>query len=405
MAILLSQDLVRQPPVRIIWRLMQRYLICRYNEITLKGHNRRSFEIALRENLKRALKGISNHSVFRLSGRVAVRLGADADVEEALGRSLNVFGIATCSPAWGSQQDIKGLQQDLWKLVQGRTFESFKIEARRTPHSIDLPTPEINRQVGAYLQHKCGKEVRLEDPDLTCFLEFVEDYAFIYFRKERGAGGLPARTAGKAVGLLSGGIDSPVAAYRMMRRGCRVIFVHFHSFPHTTLEAQEKVRRLVGVLNRYQGHSQLFMIPFAQCQRRIVAASPASARVVLYRRMMLRLAERVAWRKRARVLLTGESLGQVASQTLENLTVIDSASKRPVLRPLVGFDKQEIVDQARRIGTYEISIEPEEDCCTLFIPDHPQTRAKYRRIREIESGLDIEAMVEEAQAEAQVETF
>ncbi|HSR69998.1 MAG TPA: tRNA uracil 4-sulfurtransferase ThiI [Acidobacteriota bacterium] len=384
---------------------MQRFLICRYNEITLKGRNRRAFEVALRENLKRALKGLPNQSIFRLSGRIVVRLAEDAQVEEATRRARNVFGIATCSPAWGSVQDLAQLNRDLWTLASAREFTSFKIEARRTPDSIDLPTPEINRRVGAFIQEKCGKAVDLEEPDLTCFLEFIEDYAFIYFSKETGAGGLPARTAGKAVGLISGGIDSPVAAYRMMRRGCRVIFVHFHSFPHTTLEAQEKVRRLVSVLSRYQGHSQLFMVPFAQCQHQIVASSPASLRVVLYRRMMLRIAERVAWRKRARVLLTGESLGQVASQTLENLTVIDSASKRPVLRPLVGYDKQEIIDLARRIGTYEISIEPEEDCCTLFLPDHPQTRARYRHIRDIESGMDIEAMVEEAQARAEAESF
>ncbi len=385
--------------------MMKGYVVCCYNEITLKGKNRQAFEIQLRDNLKKALSGVRHRSIFRLSGRVTVELDSTDDAEEVQRRVSQVFGIASYSQAWGSSQDLEQLESDLWSLIEGRQFESFKIQARRSPHSVPYGSIEVNKRLGAFVQRKSGKRVQLDGPDLVCHVDFVENHVFLFFERRKGAGGLPARTAGKVVSLLSGGIDSPVASYKLMKRGCRAIFVHFHSYPHTSLESQEKVRDLVRILDRYQLNSVLYLIPFADCQRRIVAMSPAASRVVLYRRLMLRLADQVAWRRKARALVTGESLGQVASQTLENLSVISQASKRPVLRPLIGDDKDEIVSVARRIGTYPVSIQPADDCCNLFVPKHPEIRAQLDRIREIEAGLDMEDSVLETIRQSKVERF
>lgn len=381
-----------------------RYLICRYHEIILKGKNRRYFEIRLRDNVQRALAGLPQTRLFRLSGRLMVAVPADAPFEEYRDRISRVFGIASYSFAWPVSSDLEVLKGHLWELVRGRSFDTFKIAARRTPHACPIPSPEINRILGAHIQQMSGKGVRLEDPDLTCHVEFVSpDLTFAHFEKIPGAGGLPAGTSGKVAVLLSGGIDSPVAAFKMMRRGCRAVFVHFHGYPHTTLDAQEKVRRLVRLLTRYQGGSVLYMVPFAECQRRIVAGSPPELRVILYRRMMVRIAERISRKQRTRALVTGDAVGQVASQTLPNLDVVSRAARGLVLRPLIGEDKEDIIAQARRIGTYETSIEPEEDCCTLFVPKHPETNARLGRVEEVEAGLDVVGMTEEAFRQAEVE--
>ncbi|HUC98039.1 MAG TPA: tRNA uracil 4-sulfurtransferase ThiI, partial [Candidatus Polarisedimenticolaceae bacterium] len=220
-----------------------------------------------------------------------------------------------------------------------------------------------------------------------------------------GPGGLPVGASGRVVALISGGIDSPVAAYRMMQRGCRLIFVHFHSAPYLDQTSQQKVRQLVSELTRCQFHSRLYLIPFGEIQRQIVAAVARPLRVILYRRMMLRIAEQVARREKCQALITGESLAQVASQTLENIAVIQQAAQLPVLRPLVGMDKQEIVDQARRIGTYEISSIPDQDCCQLFVPKHPATRARLADVQDDESRLDVEDLIRLGTTQAAVEEF
>jgi len=240
---------------------------------------------------------------------------------------------------------------------------------------------------------------------LTCFIEFVGGDAYLYFDKIPGGGGLPARTSGKVFCLLSGGIDSPVAAYRLMRRGCRVDFVHFHSFPHTTIESQEKVRRLVRVLSRYQIEAKLYMVPFAELQREIVAYAPPPLRVLLYRRFMMRIADRLALEERAHALVTGDSLGQVASQTLQNLRAVSGAATLPIFRPLIGDDKEDIIRTARAIGTYEISIIPDQDCCTMFVPRHPETMSSIAQLDQAESALDVPRLVDSAVSEVSREAI
>jgi thiamine biosynthesis protein ThiI len=298
---------------------------------------------------------------------------------------------------------MEQLQEDLWSLVQTRKFDTYKIDSRRANKKYPLNSQQMNEHLGAFIGKLSGQRVRLEQPDLTCYVDIVEDHAFLYFEKLKGGLGLPVSSSGKVVVLLSGGIDSPVAAYKVMKRGCRAIFVHFHSLPHTTPESLDKVRRLVSILTDYQYGSKTYMIPFADAQRQVVAFTPVETRVILYRRIMMRLAEVVARREGAHALVTGDSIGQVASQTLENLRAVSDATHFPIFRPLIGEDKEEIVTVARRIGTFETSILPHDDCCSLFVPKHPETRARLDGIRRVEGELDIEKIVGDALSEMKIE--
>jgi len=292
--------------------------------------------------------------------------------------------------------DLEAVRNALPALLQERRFQSFKMDSRRGTKDFPLNSQQLNEELGGFVQALTGASVRLEKPDLTIFLEIVGKRAFLYFNKIAGAGGLPSGTGGKVLCLLSGGIDSPVASYRLMRRGCQASFVHFHSFPHTTTESMDKVRRILAVLSRYQLEASLFLVPFAELQRAIVAYAPAPMRVILYRRFMMRIAENLAQKTKSLALVTGDSLGQVASQTLENLRTVSSAVYLPVFRPLIGDDKEEIMRVAREIGTYEISILPDQDCCTMFIPRHPETMARIEAVEHAEAALDVPGLVQSA---------
>lgn len=384
---------------------MQRYFVCHYHEVGLKKRNRAFFENRLRRNIERALGGLPFRSVRRISGRLIIELQPDSPLHEIGSRLQKVFGLSSCSPAWLSAQDLDSLKTNLWELVSRRDFETFKIHARRAHKSFPFTSRQLNEELGAFILQQSGKKVRLDDPDLTCYLEVVERYAFLYFDRLPGPGGLPLSCSGKVVVLLSGGIDSPVAAYKVMKRGCRAAFVHFHSYPHTTLEAQDKVRRLVSLLSEYQYSSHLYLVPFVECQRQIVALTPAETRVILYRRLMMRLAERIALQEGAGALVTGESIGQVASQTLENLHAISQGVGLPVLRPLIGDDKEEIIALARQIGTFETSTLPDLDCCSLFVPRHPETRARLAGIERVEETLDLEKMIGQTLEQTRVENI
>jgi tRNA uracil 4-sulfurtransferase len=277
--------------------------------------------------------------------------------------------------------------------LNGARFESFRIETQRGDKTFPMTSPEINRRLGAAVKAKSGARVDLENAAFTVTVEILPRDAFFGFNKISGPGGLPVGASGRLVVLISGGIDSPVAAYRMMQRGCRLIFVHFHSAPFQDRTSQEKVRQLLSVLTRHQFASRLYLVPFGEIQRQIVAAVARPLRVVLYRRMMLRIAEAIARKEKAKALVTGESLGQVASQTLDNMAVIQQATRLPILRPLVGMDKQEIIDQARRIGTFETSSIPDQDCCQLFVPKHPATKARFDEVEEDETKFDVKELL------------
>lgn len=381
---------------------MERFFVIHYNELGLKKGNRDYFENALCANINAVLQDCGVERARRIWGRILLPLGPDADTPEIKQRLSRVFGIAYFGEATTSPQTVENLEENSWSLIQQHSFKSFRIEARRADKRFPHTSVEINRRVGAYVKERSQAKVDLEHAELTCWIEIVEKYALIYVERLPGPGGLPVGTSGKVVVLLSGGIDSPVAAWKMIKRGCTPVFVHFHSFPYTNAESQEKAKQIARLLSHYSLRSKIYLVPFAEVQRHIMTGSPAGTRVILYRRYMMRLAEQIARREKARVLATGDSVGQVASQTIENLDVISRATPMPILRPLIGDDKVEIIAIARRIGTFEISIQPDQDCCSLFVPKHPETRANLGEIENSESKLDVTDAMKGALESAEV---
>ena len=376
---------------------MKKHLLIHYHEISLKGRNRPFFERALLKNIKMSVPESAITRADILFGRIVVGLKGEAD-EKLIKESVRrVFGVANFSFAFALPSDFDKLAEQVPAILKDKNFKTFRVTAKRADKNYLLTSQEVNEKLGALIVRKLGKKVDLENPDLNCFVEIVSDSAFLYFEKEKGPGGLPVGTAGKVLSLLSSGFDSPVASWQLMRRGCRVDFIHFHSYPQTSKESQENVWEIVKVLNQYQFSSKLFLIPFLDIQKKISAKSEdASQRVVLYRRFMMRIAEQIAKKEGYGALVTGDSLGQVASQTLENIGVISQAAQVPIFRPLIGTNKEDIIDTARQIGTYEISSRPYDDCCSLFLPEHPETRAKLEVILEIENKLDDDKLISEA---------
>ena len=381
---------------------MDRILVVHYNELGLKKGNRNYFENRLCQHIRAVLADCGAGEVRRISGRILVALKPDAQRDEIYRRMQKVFGVAYFAESVQTPATIEDLERDAWALAQKTPFESFRIEARRADKSFPYTSVEINQRVGAYVKERSGSRVDLENAELTCWIEVLGRNALVYTQRSEGPGGLPSSTSGKVVVLLSGGIDSPVAAWKMIKRGCTAVFVHFHSFPYTTKESQEKARQIAALLAQYQLRSKIYLTPFAEVQRHIMVETPADTRVILYRRYMLRLAELIARRERARVLVTGDSVGQVASQTIENMDVISRAVQMPILRPLVGEDKIDIINLARRIGTYEISIQPDQDCCSLFVPKHPETRAKLEEVEKSEQRLQVQDVLNQALTSAEV---
>jgi thiamine biosynthesis protein ThiI len=380
-------------------------VLIRYHEIALKKGNRAYFTEMLKRNILASVKDLGAKEIRSLPARLVLTFRNEIEPQTLSERISSVFGIANFSLVQRSERDIDQLRSQILAGLNGAHFSSFRIDTQRGDKNFPLNSPEINRQLGAAVQEKSGARVDLTNPEFTVYVEILPKDTFFGFNKLPGAGGLPVGASGRLLSLISGGFDSPVAAYRMMQRGCRVIFVHFHSAPYQDKTSQDKVRKLVKLLTRHQFQSRLYMVPFGEIQRQIVAAVARPLRVVLYRRMMLRIGERIARKEKARALVTGESLGQVASQTLENMTVIQQAVTLPILRPLVGMDKQEIVDQARRIGTFETSSIPDQDCCQLFVPKHPATKARFDEVESDESKLDVNELVRYGLENASTEEF
>jgi len=380
-------------------------VLIRYHEIALKKGNRQYFTELLKRNLLAAVKDLGPKEVRSLSARLLLTFKKDIDAEITIQRIRTVFGVANFSLVERTARDIGALRTRILESLNGTQFESFRIETQRGDKTFPLTSPEINRQLGAAVKEKSGARVDLMNAEFTVTVEILPRDAFFGFNKIAGAGGLPVGASGRLIALISGGIDSPVAAYRMMQRGCRVIFVHFHSAPYQDNTSQEKVRQLITTLTRHQFLSRLYLVPFGEIQRQIVASVARPLRVVLYRRMMLRIAETIARKEKAKALVTGESLGQVASQTLDNIVVVQQAARLPILRPLVGMDKQEIIDQARRIGTFEISAIPDQDCCQLFVPKHPATKARFADVEDDESKFAVNELVRYGVENATEEEF
>jgi tRNA uracil 4-sulfurtransferase len=380
-------------------------VLIRYHEIALKKGNRAYFTELLKRNILAAVKDLGAKEIRSLPARLLLTFRNEIDADTLITRMSSVFGIANFSLVQRTERDIDQLRRQILTGLNGARFSSFRIDTQRGDKTFPLNSPEINRQLGAAVQEKSGARVDLTNPEFTVHVEILPKDAFFGYNKLPGAGGLPVGASGRLMALISGGFDSPVAAYRMMQRGCRVNFVHFHSAPYQDKTSQDKVQQLVKLLTRHQFQSRLYMVPFGEIQRQIVAAVARPLRVVLYRRMMLRIAEQIARKEKARALITGESLGQVASQTLENMTVIQQAVTMPILRPLVGMDKQEIIDQARRIGSFETSSIPDQDCCQLFVPKHPATKGRLEDVEADEAKLNVNELIRYGLDNAGTEEF
>ena len=378
-----------------------RCAIIHYHELALKGRNRPFFEQRLARNIRSAVRDVGGKQVDTLQGRIRVILQPDASWPLVRERLARVFGIANFSLAQSAPFDddttrlLDPLKSAIGEAIQDVAFAKFRVSAKRSDKRLPMTSMDVEREIGAHVCQLTGKTVDLRQPDITIHIETLIKDAYYFLHREEGAGGLPLGTSGKVACLLSGGIDSPVAAYRLMKRGCPAVFIHFHGRPYVSRASEEKVRELAELLTRYQSNSRLYLVPFGDIQRQIVLGAPSAFRIVLYRRMMIRIAEELARRERCWALVTGDSLGQVASQTAENISVVEEASGLPILRPLIGMDKLEITQQAQKIGTFQTSIEPDEDCCRLFVPPHPSTRTELDHIHKIERGFDLIALVKQ----------
>jgi thiamine biosynthesis protein ThiI len=380
-------------------------IVVHYQEIALKGKNRPWFIGRLVRNIRQAVSDLDVDHVRPLNGRVEVVLGSTVPYEQVRGRLERIFGIANFSRAGHTAPDIEAIASAIIADLGERETPSFRVSAKRSDKRFPMTSPQIEREVGGRIKSARGWHVDLSNPALTVHVEILNDEAFYFFGKDRGPGGLPSGISGRVACLLSGGIDSPVAAWRLMKRGCSTLLVHFHSYPFLSRTSQEKVRELAELLTTYQLHTKLRLVPFGEIQREIMLSVPHALRVVMYRRMMVRIAECLARDWGARALVTGEVVGQVASQTLDNISVIDSVASMPILRPLVGTDKEEITAEAQRIGTYEISIVPDQDCCQLFTPRHPATRAQGPELEAVEKGLPVGDWIRKAVESSDVEEF
>jgi len=382
-------------------------IICHYDEIAIKGKNRPKFEGQLVDNIREKvriakLKG----EVQKKYGRLDIIIPNIEEKEEWVKLLASTFGIANFSFAVLVDQDLEIIKKQCLEEISKQDFESFRITTQRSNKNFPITSMEVSKEVGAYVfeklnkprkdetsSHPRGIEVDLFNPDTTCFINIVDNFALIYSEKIPGPGGLPVGINGKAVVLLSGGIDSPVAAWYAMKRGLRVSFVHFHSAPYTSQSSIDKVEELAEILRTYSPNAKLTSIAFGDIQKKLKLQIPEKYLIIFYRRYMLQLAEKEAREAGAKVLITGEALGQVASQTLENMIVVEQAVIMMILRPLIGFDKKEIIIKAKEIGTFETSILPHDDCCTLFMPKSPETKSRLKDILEIEGKIDVEKLL------------
>lgn len=379
---------------------MKRVLSVSIGEIALKGKNRSFFENQLIDKMKRVMKGLDYKKIYKEQGKIYIEI-SEEDEKEAINNLKKVFGLIYISPCYRvdkNMEEIEGAAKKiLGEKLKESSIETFKVESKRADKSFKFKSPEISREIGGKLLREYGEEIKVDvhNPDIYVYID-IKEYAYVYIDRHEGYGGLPVGTNGKGMLLLSGGIDSPVAAFMMAKRGVEISAVHYHSYPFTSERAEEKVKDLARILSVYTGDIKLYSVNILEIQKEINKKCPADEMTILSRRFMMKIAEKIADQNNIHALITGENLGQVASQTIQGLTVTNAAVNKPVLRPLIGFDKQDIIEIAKDIGTYETSIKPFDDCCTLFLPKHPVTRPKLEDIIESESNLDVEGLVSKA---------
>ncbi len=377
--------------------MFERICLVHYHEVGLKGRNRASFEHRLLSNMEAALVAFELKEVCRISGHLLVVFENADDLEPAADILLQVPGVARVSRGWRCAREPEEYNRcaELAMMDCGE-FESFKVVARRSNTDYPIDSMQLNQLVGAHLcAFAPDKKVKMKDPDVKVHVEIIQGSAYVFSRSDRGIGGLPVGSAGKVVSLMSGGIDSPVATWKLMKRGAVIVGVHFSGAPVTDDASEYIVDDIAHALAPAGGIGRIYTVPFGKYQKAIASECPPPLRIVLYRRLMFRVAQGIARIERAKALVTGESLGQVASQTLENIAAVNAAVDIPVLRPLIGSDKLEIIEVAKRIGTFEISSRPADDCCTLFMPRSPETHARIVDCERAEQDVPIDAWVEE----------
>lgn len=384
-----------------------RVCLVHYHEIGLKGKNRARFEHILMDNLKAALAAFSVATVTRISGHILVTFSVAGEAERAFPLIARVPGVARVSLAFHTNRDPREYgQAAIDALAEAGDFESFKVAARRSNTDYELTSLDLNRQVGEVLcEAYPDKKVLMHDPDAVVHVLVVQGSVYVYARSVPGVGGLPQGSAGKVMTLLSSGIDSPVATWMLARRGAVPVPVHFSGRPQTADTSEQLVEDIVRALAPAVQVGRVYVVPFGDCQREISLACPGALRVIMYRRVMYAVTERLAALEGAKAIVTGESLGQVASQTLENIMAVNEVVDLPVFRPLIGSDKQEIIARAKQIGTYEISTQVAPDCCTLFMPRRPETHAKLDAVHEAWELFDHEAMIGQLVAAAEYVDF
>lgn len=385
-------------------------LLVRYGEIHLKGQNRPHFESLQLRAIKRALKGFPDAVTQKGYGRFYVTGLSEEDMPAAISAVTKVFGLHSVSPAVEMEKDMESITQTMIRLVEdymaqkGITQATFKVQAKRADKRFALSSMQLAAELGGRILNAVpGLRVDVHKPDFNVYIE-VREQCYGYVDIIPGAGGMPQHSNGRAMLLLSGGIDSPVAGYMIAKRGVEINAVHYHSFPYTSEAAKQKVIDLAKLVSEYAGRIRLNVVSFTDIQMQIYEKCPHEMLVIIMRRFMMRIAQRLAEKHGAQAIVTGESIGQVASQTMESIFVTNSVTTMPVFRPLIGMDKLDIIDIATKIGTYETSILPFEDCCTVFVPKHPVTRPKLEKIAEAESVLDVEALVDAAVEGAELVT-
>ena len=381
---------------------MKQVLLIRYGEISLKGKNRHQFENRLMRNVKGFIDDLAPRRIELAYGRMYIPILDDA--EAVIERVRKVFGIVSVSVASVAELDLDAICYPALKQLKNITGGgSFKVETQRPNKNFPLKSPQVSREAGGYLLEKTENwSVDVHNPDVVVNIEVRSEGAYVYTEKIPCLGGLPVGTTGRGLLLLSGGIDSPVAGWMGMKRGLEIVGLHFHSFPFTSERSKEKVIDLARKISTYGGPVKLYINHFTEIQKAIRKHCPEQFYVTIMRRMMFRIADSICRQAQAKAILTGESLGQVASQTLESMAVINEVTKIPVLRPLITFDKLEIIEYAKKIDTYELSILPYEDCCTLFVPKHPAIRPKLGPVQAAEQALDIEKLIAESLEKTEV---
>ena len=376
-------------------------ILCHYDEIALKGRNKGMFERALMNMIGIQAKkhAVSNtiETIKKGQGRILIELkDYTPEMEDSWKEAMQcVFGLAYIGIARVITADIEETKKVAVDILKDKTFESFRVMVKRSDKTFPINSPEVGKIIGSAIYKHHPKKVDLKKAEMTVWIELTGGQAYMYTNKIQCQGGLPVGTQGRVIILMSGGIDSPVSAYYAQKRGLTPIFLHFHSYPYTTDASIEKVKTLTKLAGKYAQHTPLYLAPLADAQKKIMLGSPERYRIILYRRLMMRVANTLARNIKAKAIITGEALGQVASQTLENMTTIEESSFLPILRPLIGFDKKEIIDKAKEIGTFETSILPHDDCCSLFNPKRPELRATVEEVKKIEQELPIDEMMKD----------